>query len=297
MADEPLLCPHGVDQAHTMGGGWCMGPGSCIHGQIPPHQLDTGYLCLGIAHPPEERLCVHGLRQGHYVRSDGFYSFNEPPGLAWHWCDGPDGVSEPQNGGQAAPEALGLSDGPKVDVAAAKAAITALLYAIGEDPTRDGLADTPARVARWWSEFIDYNPGSTNSAFDIHRTDQMVVVSGIDLWSLCEHHLLPFNSRAAIGYITRDRVLGLSKFARIARRHAHGLQIQERLSSQIADEVQTVTGTEDVAVTLTGRHLCTVMRGIQSPVTMNTSIMRGRFRDTPQSREEFFHLANLQAVE
>lgn len=228
------------------------------------------------------------------------HNFHE--GRTLFWCPGPPSLhagllAEADSGPVGTPEPLGLLEGPKVDVEAATAAITALLHAIGEDPNRDGLADTPARVARWWSEFIDYNPGSTNSAFDIHRTDQMVVVSGIDLWSLCEHHLLPFNSRAAIGYITRDRVLGLSKFARIARRHAHGLQIQERLTSQIADEVEAITGTEDVAVTLTGRHLCTVMRGIESVVTMNTSIMRGRYRDTPQSREEFFHLANLQPVE
>jgi GTP cyclohydrolase I len=168
-----------------------------------------------------------------------------------------------------------------------------LLVAIGEDPDRDGLVDTPARFARWWTEFIEYDPGITDTAFAGITTDQMVVVSGIKVWSLCEHHLLPFWCDISIGYIARDRVLGLSKFARIAHQCAHRLQVQERLTHQIADEVMRVADSPDVAVLGRGEHLCMTMRGIKSPALMTSSVMRGVFLDKPQARDEFLRLAGI----
>jgi GTP cyclohydrolase I len=120
--------------------------------------------------------------------------------------------------------------------------------------------------------------------------DQMVCVSGMRVWSYCEHHLLPFYCDVAIGYITADKVLGLSKFARIAHQFAHQLQLQERLGLQIADEVGRITGSEDVAVVLKGHHLCMESRGIQTPGTMTSSVMRGAFRNLFETRMEFLRM-------
>ena len=114
------------------------------------------------------------------------------------------------------------------DQAAIGAATRALLRAIGEDPDRPGLADTPDRVARWWAEFIDYEPGNATTTFDSVQVDQMVAVSGVRVWSLCEHHLLPFWADLTIAYIARDEVVGLSKLARMAHNAAHRLQLQSR---------------------------------------------------------------------
>lgn len=174
-----------------------------------------------------------------------------------------------------------------VDVGRIRELTRELLVAIGEDPDRDGLRGTPERVARWWSEFVDYDPGNCVTAFE-GKTDQMVIVAGIRVWSLCEHHLLPFWCDVSIGYIARTKILGLSKFARIAHGVAHGLQIQERLAHQIADEVQAVTESADVAVAASGEHLCMTMRGIQTPATMKTHVMRGLFFYSEASRAEFF---------
>lgn len=112
-----------------------------------------------------------------------------------------------------------------------------LLLAIGEDPERDGLQKTPNRFARMWKEFIELDPGQVDTTFESVSTDQMVVVSGMKVFSLCEHHLLPFWSEISVAYIASDHVLGLSKFARIAHKFSHRLQVQERLVDQIADNI------------------------------------------------------------
>jgi GTP cyclohydrolase IA len=165
-----------------------------------------------------------------------------------------------------------------------------LLIAIGEDPDREGLQDTPRRWASWWREFIEYDAGTTDTSFNSVSTDQMVCVSGMRVFSLCEHHLLPMWCDVAIGYIPRDKVLGLSKFARIAHKFAHQLQVQERLGEQIADELSRITGTPDVAVILKDEHLCMSARGIRTPGVMTTSVMRGVFRAEYQTRMEFLRL-------
>ncbi|MGY0064719.1 GTP cyclohydrolase I [Streptomyces sp. LZ34] len=155
-----------------------------------------------------------------------------------------------------------------------------LLVEIGEDPEREGLRDTPARYARWWREFTQYAPGSTDTVFESSCSGDLVAVSGIHVWSLCEHHLLPFSCRVTIGYLPRGQVLGLSKFARIAHRHAHRLQSQEQFSQDVADEVEKLTGSPDVAVIGKGEHLCMAMRGIRTPATMTTAVWRGALQDS-----------------
>jgi GTP cyclohydrolase I len=119
----------------------------------------------------------------------------------------------------------------------------------------------------------------------------MVVVSGVRVWSLCEHHLMPFSCDVTVGYVARGLVLGLSKFARIAHKHAHSLQVQERLGQQIADDVARASGSPDVAVLCRGVHLCMAARGVRSDGVMTSSVLRGAFRHTPSARAEFLDLA------
>jgi GTP cyclohydrolase I len=165
-----------------------------------------------------------------------------------------------------------------------------LLIAIGEDPDREGLRDTPRRWADAWREFIEYDPGVLDTSFEATSTNQIVAVSGLRVSSLCEHHLIPFICDISIGYIPKDKVLGLSKFARIAHKFAHQLQLQERLGQEIANEISSITGTEDVAVVLKGEHFCMSMRGIRTSGTMAVSIMRGVFSKSNDMRMEFLKL-------
>lgn len=165
-----------------------------------------------------------------------------------------------------------------------------LLIEIGEDPERDGLLDTPKRVAKYWKEFIDYDAGKIDTAFESVKTDQMVVVKDMKVWTMCEHHLLPFWTEISVGYITRDKVLGLSKFARIAHKHAHKLQLQEKLVDDIGTEIKGLVETDDVAVYGKGQHLCMLSRGIRTNGTMVTSYLGGVFRNEYETRQEFFHL-------
>ena len=161
-----------------------------------------------------------------------------------------------------------------------------LLIAIGENPDRPGIIDTPVRWAKWWQEFIEYDPGKTNTTFEAITTDQMVIIGGMRVWSVCEHHLIPFWCDVTIGYIAAERVLGLSKFARIAHKFAHRPQLQERLVHQIADELESMIS-PDIAVVAIGEHLCMSMRGIRTPALISSSVMRGAFREDHQTRMEF----------
>lgn len=169
----------------------------------------------------------------------------------------------------------------------------ALLFAIGEDPEREGLQDTPRRVADFWEEFIEYKPGTLDVTFESVQVDELVIARGLRVWSLCEHHLIPFWCDLSIGYLAKKRVLGLSKLARIAHERAHRLQLQERMVSEIAAAVAGYTGCEDVAVVGKGVHLCMVMRGIKTPGEYVTSAMLGKFRESYPLRAEFLKLAGL----
>jgi GTP cyclohydrolase I len=179
---------------------------------------------------------------------------------------------------------------PTVDYPALLRLSRDFLTALGEDPDREGLRETPRRMADSWREFIEYDAGNVQTAFESIQADQMVIVKGMRVWSMCEHHLLPFWCDISIGYITTDRVLGLSKFARIAHKYAHRLQVQERLVDQIATEVKALAQTQHVAVLAEGEHLCMSMRGIKTPAHMVSSAMYGAFRAEHEVRAEFLAL-------
>jgi GTP cyclohydrolase I len=176
------------------------------------------------------------------------------------------------------------SEDPLVDIG------RRLLKEIGEDPERDGLRDTPARFARWWREFTDYDPGTISTLFETSATSQMVTVSDIEVWSLCEHHLLPFRCSITISYRPTCNLLGLSKFARIAHHHAHRLQVQERLVNDIAHDVAATTNSPDVAVIARGEHLCMTMRGIKTSANMTSTTYLGAYDTDPAIRAELHAL-------
>ena len=171
-----------------------------------------------------------------------------------------------------------------------------LLLAIGEDPDREGLRETPHRWADAWREFIEYDPGTTDTCFESVSTDQMVVVSGMRVWSICQHHLLPIWADISIGYIATDRILGLSKFARITQKYAHQLQLQERLCKEIADEIVMLAKSPNVAILAQEQHLCMTARGIKTPAIMTSSIMRGVFREKHEARMEFLRLTERSHI-
>ncbi|MEU4921246.1 GTP cyclohydrolase I [Streptomyces parvus] len=167
-----------------------------------------------------------------------------------------------------------------------------LLIEIGEDPDREGLRDTPRRYARWWREFVDYDAGNLDTVFSSVASNQTVMVSGMRVWSLCEHHLLPFNCDLQVAYRAHDSLLGLSKFARIAHKHAHKLQVQERLVADIAAEIEEITKSPDVAVIGRGEHLCMTMRGIKTGAQMTSAVFQGVFRENSFERTELLNLMN-----
>lgn len=174
-----------------------------------------------------------------------------------------------------------------------EAAIAALLTSVGEDPQRDGLRRTPERVARMYAELlagyhIDPTALINGALFDVDY-DEMVVVKSIEYYSLCEHHLLPFYGHAHVAYIPRNKVLGLSKIPRVVDMFARRLQVQERMTRQIADFLESVLHPQGVAVVVEGAHLCAMMRGVKKAnARMVTSSLIGRFKSDARTRAEFF---------
>lgn len=174
-----------------------------------------------------------------------------------------------------------------------EAAIAALLTSVGEDPQRDGLRRTPERVARMYAELlagyhIDPTALINGALFDVDY-DEMVVVKSIEYYSLCEHHLLPFYGHAHVAYIPRSKVLGLSKIPRVVDMFARRLQVQERMTRQIADFLENVLHPQGVAVVVEGAHLCAMMRGVKKAnARMVTSSLIGRFKSDARTRAEFF---------
>jgi GTP cyclohydrolase I len=173
--------------------------------------------------------------------------------------------------------------------------VARLLEELGEDPAREGLVDTPRRVAdslRFLTEGYDLDPAEiVGDAVFNEDYDDLVVVRDVNFFSLCEHHLLPFFGRAHIAYLPKGRVVGLSKVPRIVDAFAHRLQLQERLTRQIAQALNDVLEPEGVAVVIEARHLCMEMRGVEKQGSETlTSCMLGTFRDDPRIRAEFFDL-------
>ena len=183
-----------------------------------------------------------------------------------------------------------------INNAAIETAITGILKAVGEDPEREGLQFTPRRVARMYHELMggytmDAKAVIYDALFEV-QYDEMVLVRDIEFYSLCEHHVLPFMGRAHVAYIPNGKVLGLSKIPRIVDMYARRLQVQERMTRQIADILRDLLQPQGVAVVVEAMHLCSMMRGVKKhDARMTTSAMHGAFRANLATRQEF--LANI----
>ena len=179
-----------------------------------------------------------------------------------------------------------------IDEVSAAQAVTQLLKALGEDTRRQGLQATPRRVARMFGELLSgYQMGPrtlvNGARFEI-RYDEMVIVRDIEFYSLCEHHMLPFIGRAHVAYIPEGKVLGLSKIPRVVDMFARRLQVQERMTRQIADFLSDLLKPQGVAVVIEAMHLCSMMRGVKKhDARMTTSAMHGAFRANLATRQEF----------
>jgi GTP cyclohydrolase I len=184
------------------------------------------------------------------------------------------------------PESTGL------DLEAAETAVAELLRALGRDPGHNPhLADTPRRVAQAYADLLTPQPFNATTFPNDERYDELVVGRSIPFHSLCEHHLLPFIGVAHIGYLPGDRILGLSKLARVVELFARELQVQERLTVQIADWIVEHIRPKGVGVVLEAEHSCMSLRGVQKPgTTTSTSALRGLVRDDARTRQEFFSL-------
>jgi GTP cyclohydrolase IA len=174
--------------------------------------------------------------------------------------------------------------------------VAEILRSLGEDPTRQGLEKTPLRVEKalqYATKGYSEDPAQIlrSAVFDEAEYDEMVIVKDIDLYSLCEHHLLPFFGKAHVAYLPNKKIVGLSKIPRVVECFARRLQVQERLTTQIAKLIEDTLKPKGVAVVVEAYHLCVMMRGVEKQnAHMVTSSMRGRFRSDPKTREEFLDL-------
>ena len=198
---------------------------------------------------------------------------------------------------QSGPDNVGaMSEHPPVDIQRVERAIRELLAAVGEDPERDGLIETPARVARSYVELLSgyqQDPGDhLERQFEVNH-NEMVIVKDISFSSLCEHHMLPFIGHAHVCYIPGPggRVCGLSKMARLVEGYARRLQVQERLTGQIADDLVNRLGAAGAMVVVTAEHLCMTIRGVRVPGSVTTtSAVRGLLKHQPSTRAEALNL-------
>ena len=189
---------------------------------------------------------------------------------------------------------------PKFDREKIMKAVTMIIEAIGDDPSREGLVGTPDRVARMYEEIYEGMAYTNDQIAEMFNTcfettednDSLVTITNIPVFSSCEHHLaLMYDMNVSIGYIpTKGRVIGLSKAARIAEMCAHRLQLQEKLGEDIAEVIKKVTGSDDVIVVIEGKHSCMTSRGVKSPAVTKTATIYGRFRTVSDLRREFYSL-------
>ena len=185
-------------------------------------------------------------------------------------------------------------DRKKVDHARIEKAVNEILLAVGEDPSREGLVDTPRRVALMYSELLagtDHNPEKHITKVFTEQYDEVVLLRDIPFFSICEHHIMPFIGTAHVAYLPDGRVLGISKIARVVDCFAKRLQVQERLTDQIADFLMTRLKPKGVAVVMEASHSCMTIRGVRKPgSTMVTSSLRGIFKRDLRSRSEVLSL-------
>ena len=186
---------------------------------------------------------------------------------------------------------------PEVDLAAIKAAVRTILRAVGEDPDRDGLLETPRRVAKMYAEMfsgLQQDPGRHLEVTFEESYDEIVLVRDIPFTSMCEHHLLPFRGVAHVAYIPNGRVTGLSKLARVVEEVSRRPQVQERMTQTVADLIEDRLGSRAVGVIIKAEHSCMSIRGIRKTGSLTvTSTMRGSFRSDPASRAELMSLINM----
>ena len=189
--------------------------------------------------------------------------------------------------------ALQLADKVSTQPSEAEEAVESLIRMVGEDPTRDGLLETPARVVRALREMTagyDEDPAEILSKTFDEVSDELIVLRGVEFYSICEHHMLPFYGTAAVGYLPGS-IVGISKLARVVHCFARRLQIQERLTRQIADAIQGHLNARGTAVIVKAHHLCMGCRGVRQPNSeLVTSAMLGRLREDPVTRAEFLRL-------
>jgi GTP cyclohydrolase IA len=180
---------------------------------------------------------------------------------------------------------------PAVDLDRAERAVAELLAALGQDPASQELADTPRRVAASYTELLTPAPFTATTFPNDEGYDELVLARAIPFSSLCQHHLLPFTGVAHVGYLPADRILGLSKLARVVELFARRLQLQERLTTQVANWLQTELAPKGVGVVLEAEHQCMTLRGVRAAGAHTvTSALHGRLRDDPRSRQEFLAL-------
>ena len=188
-----------------------------------------------------------------------------------------------------------IRGGPSIDVAAAEDAVDRLLVALGQDPTSEHLRGTPRRVAAAFSEMLQPRDFSLTTFPNEEGYDELVAARDIPFHSLCEHHLLPFKGVAHLAYLPGERIIGLSKLARVVELFARSLQVQERLTKQIADWLQTHLRPKGVGVVLEAEHLCMSLRGVQATgATTVTSALHGLVRQDPRARAEFLAIAGVR---
>ena len=195
-----------------------------------------------------------------------------------------------------APGVLRVADEPGVDLPAAERAVRDLLHALGRDPASEHLRETPRRVAHAFAEMLTAAPYSLTTFPNEEGYDELVLARGIPFSSLCEHHLLAFTGVAHVAYLPGERIVGLSKLARVVQVFAKNLQVQERLTTQIADFLYDRLQPKGVGVVLAAEHSCMSLRGVRTPGVMTvTSRLLGTLRDDPRSRAEFLALTQTTA--
>ncbi|MCJ1335885.1 GTP cyclohydrolase 1 [Bachmanniomyces sp. S44760] len=252
--------------------------------QFPGHPLPQAHLSEAARDPRDEAAGSHAAATS---RPESPYTLNPPIDF--------DGLSWPSLGTRERLEAT--PDEAAARLEKLESAVKTILECIGEDPEREGLRGTPERYAKamlFFTKGYEENVRDLVNGAVFHEDhDELVIVKDIEVYSLCEHHMVPFTGKMHIGYIPNRRVLGLSKLARLAEMFSRRLQVQERLTKQVALAVAEVLKPQGVAVVMESSHLCMVMRGVQKTgATTTTSCMLGCMRSSAKTREEFLSLLN-----